>query len=262
MSDAEFQGPKASNARASDVQGVTLPPQRRRSARDASERASKRLRAGGVDAVPEERPATAPTERGKRIEALDDAMTQMRKARGRGALSDVETSTVLHVYLALKREHVRSEQKKGKRSAFDVAGRVAQLTGFSVVTVRRVYAHYNKARKHGASVSSDDVLRSSSVRPGNHERKRKRIPATRRLAILVREFVRERRRRKRRVVARHVMDLLRDNDVIEIKRGADGVYQKKDYKAALRATQRYVHPPSRLPSRMSLTLPTRTPTLR
>jgi transposase len=78
-------------------------------------------------------------------------------------------------------------------------------------------------------------------RGGNMDRKETRIPRTKNVTIAIREFVRTERKNRKRVTARQILDFLARKGILRIPVDQrTGVYEKTEFRAALRNVQRFV----------------------
>ena len=75
----------------------------------------------------------------------------------------------------------------------------------------------------------------TSKAPGNHTRKPKYVPDTRKVLSTLQKFMRQRREKRQRTVAKDILDCLVDNELVP---GFDRTNRQRR-RAALRAVQRY-----------------------
>ena len=78
-------------------------------------------------------------------------------------------------------------------------------------------------------------------RSGNRCAKVTRIPDTKKIVIIVRDFVREKRKQRKRVTARQVLDLLVDKNILSIPQDPNKKYLKLPFESAYRSVRRWLH---------------------
>jgi hypothetical protein len=78
-------------------------------------------------------------------------------------------------------------------------------------------------------------------RGGNMDRKETRIPRTKNVTIALREFVITERKKRKRVTARQILNILARKGILHIPVDLrTGFYEKTEFRAALRNVQRFV----------------------
>lgn len=236
MADTAEPGPALPDAPDADMAPPESTPagrgsRRSRSAGPGSSRSSapppKRARSSG---------RTAPLS--DRLAAVKESAAHIRAARGRRSLSGDEEMLVVHIYACVKERQLRRQQRmKTRKKQKDISTEVAELTGYGRATVARVIAAYNRQEKAGARAA--DAVRED--RRGNATPKNTRVPLTQEVAACVREFVRERRLQKAGVSSRHVMEHLAKSGHLTVAMDAEtGAQSRTDFRAALRATERFL----------------------
>lgn len=159
-------------------------------------------------------------------------MAALKRLRGRRALTKEQTVDVLYLYHRLRSENASGAQR-----------RTADLLGYSAQTVALAVRTWEAGNCNEASLSSSSS--SAAVRAaakGNFLAKASRVPATRAVATLVREYVADEGRSGRRVAAAEVTGVLVREGHVSV-RDAGGARDPKDWAAAVRATQRYLCAP-------------------
>ena len=149
------------------------------------------------------------------------------------SLRDVKAS------LTLQKEYLEQKTKnRGKNpnsvQAPAVRARICSLFGCSTKTYSKIMNEYLRNRSIYATG------KEGSGRSGNTSAKKKRLPMTRELQIAVREHVREKRKEKKRVTGRQIVDFFVGRGFLDIERMFDGTYEKKSFETAYRATRRWL----------------------
>ena len=162
----------------------------------------------------------------------------MTKARGKAALGAEVNWTAMQVYLRLRLKQAERDQRDGKASPTrrEFQKEAAELLGISRASMNRMAVDFNKAYAETGKVN-DDAIRATKLRQGNSKPKKRRIPPTVENVMLIRAFVREERKKGKRVTALQILQHLRDVGKVTVEQ-ADGKDDPKGYKAALRAVQR------------------------
>lgn len=142
---------------------------------------------------------------------------------------------VLRMALTLQEDWLREKTRRGseverrKIKAPAIRPTVCRLLGISSRTYVRILSQY---------LAQEDVYHS--VRSGNVKAKECRIPNTKAVQILIREFVRECRKELKRVTAKQVLDFLVEKEMVDIDRDETGIFAKKSHDTALRTTRRWL----------------------
>ncbi len=155
-----------------------------------------------------------------------DARRALIKKKRPRTLTEEQKCDVLMLYHSFQAEDLRDRAKHPdrKKKPGNFQGRVASLLQYSKDTVGNVYA----AWRRGESVTA-------ARPPANRRAKRTRIPRTKGVLIGVRNFVRDQRARKQRVVARHVWDMMRQCGVLDVDEK-----DARDCASSQRAVRRYL----------------------
>ena len=162
---------------------------------------------------------------------LEARLSQLRAARGGFTLSSQTLAVLLHLYTQLKLDYQKAKKKKGRNAKrSDFAKEVARLTGCS----RRII----ETRYRACVMGEEKAL--AVVERGNHKAKPRRIPKTKALQFAIRRFLRSRRKKQQRVTSTQVLEELRRQKAIDVKQTQPGLDDERDYRAALRATQRWI----------------------
>ena len=167
-------------------------------------------------------------------------MARLAKLQGRKPLIGSEKLCILRVYFALSEEkHERHVNDKDVED-FDVRKRTSKLLGRAESCVSKVLTAWNKAF---ASDSNDNNVLQNVVQAnicGNRTLRKKRIPDNPELLYKVRDFVQHKRLEHERVTATEVLAFFIDEEICSVLKDSNGIPDSKDYKAALRSTQRYL----------------------
>ena len=150
---------------------------------------------------------------------------ECKKKRPR-ALNEEQKTDILVAYRSLqvedlKRKKMRPGRKCGKGN---YQRRVSSILGYSSKTVGLIYRDWN--RKHQIKVA---------VTAANCNPKRQRIPKSKQVLLSVRALVCRQRANSERVVARHILDLMREQCWID-----EDKTDRKMFASALRGVQCYL----------------------
>ena len=118
-----------------------------------------------------------------------------------------------------------------------VQERAAFLLGFGKATVSRVLAHWNQVKREHQGLPTALTITKNQGKGGKHVR---RIPPTQVVKNMCRDYVMKCRLNQERVTATQVLHMLRDKGILSVKQDLLGGDDPKDYKAAVRALQRYL----------------------
>ena len=113
---------------------------------------------------------------GPLLHTLRDILTQMTKARGKGALGAEVNWTAMQVYLHLCLKQAERDQRDGKASPTrrEFQKEAADLLGISRASMNRMAVEFNRAYVATGKVN-DDAIRATKLRQGNAKPK-KRLP--------------------------------------------------------------------------------------
>ena len=169
-------------------------------------------------------------------ETIKGCTTKLQHLKKRLTTSyfDPELSTrVVHMSVVLQKQYLVDKDKNNTTRGRSVEAPKIRETVCSQLGISS--ATYSK-------IMTKEAARSvyTSVRGGNTGKRDTRIPQTEKTKLLVREFVRRERAERRRVTAVQVMEYLVDEKILFIRPSPHGGYDKADYKAAHRATQRWL----------------------
>lgn len=159
-------------------------------------------------------------------EFIDTMVAWVKKQRGR-ILTAEEKYDILLLQAKLRLRQKIRKQKNGpgrKSEAQDITKEVAELLNRKAALVGEIWREY---------ILQQDVV---IAQPRTGVQRTSRIPHTRKIASMVQEFVRVRRMSHTRTVAKDVLSLLEEKEVVYI----DRTRGNKDYFAALRSVQRYL----------------------
>ena len=150
---------------------------------------------------------------------------ELKKKRPR-ALTEEQKADILVAYRSLqvedlKRKKMRPGRKCGKGN---YQRRVSSVLGYSSKTVGLTYRDWNRKQEIKVAVAA-----------ANRKPKRQRIPKSKQVLLSVRALVRQRRANSERVVARHILDLMRERSWIDVDET-----DRKMFASALRCVQRYL----------------------
>ena len=158
------------------------------------------------------------------LRSLEATIALLKSKRPR-ALAEEQKQDILVAYHSLQAEDAKEllenpEQKpKGHYQQ-----RVAALLGYSTKTVGLVYRDWHHQQEIQVAMP-----------PANRRPKQQRIPKSNDVLLAVRTLVREKRSRNERVVARHVLDLMRQRMWIVVDE-----QDPKAYASSLRCVRRYL----------------------
>ena len=133
----------------------------------------------------------------------------------------------------LERRKCASQKDRQVKPA-KIRERVCKLFGISAPTFSTIISSYLKDRTIYSSGKFD------TGRSGNRTSKDTRIPDTKQVQIRVREFVRSRRAKRKRVTARQVLEFLYGEDVVHIKVNAEGEIDPTSFSTAYRNVRRWL----------------------
>eukprot|EP00731_Ephydatia_muelleri_P030056 Em0021g579a len=131
---------------------------------------------------------------------------ELKKKRPR-ALTEKQKTDILVAYRSLqvedlKRKKMRPGRKCGKGNN---QRRVSSVLGYSSKTVGLTYRDWNRKQEIKVAVAA-----------ANHKPKRQQIPKSKQVLLSVRALVRQQRANSERVVARHILDLMRERSWIDV----------------------------------------------
>ena len=171
------------------------------------------------------------------IEKIDEQIHLLKELRGSGNLAREDKINVLFVYFGLYREYVEKKKKhKGRLGPANIQERTAAILKRS----KHVVADIVKGWTDGAaSADMREAAVEESGQRGNFKEKQSRVPHTKKVYFQLRDFVREKRQNRERVTGAQILDHLASEQVVTIK-STNNIADAKDYKAALRAVQRYL----------------------
>ena len=140
---------------------------------------------------------------------------------------------IVHAALTLQEDWLREKRKRGHAlratvPAPQVRDTVCHLFGVGSATYSKIMATYLTHR---------DLYMSD--RQGNWHAKAARLPQTKGMQILVREYVRNERRQRKRVTAKQVCDHLLEKKLLAVPM-EDGIYDRAKYNTAYRCTRRWL----------------------
>ena len=150
---------------------------------------------------------------------------ELKKKRPR-ALTEKQKTDILVAYRSLqvedlKRKKMRPGRKCGKGNN---QRRVSSVLGYSSKTVGLTYRDWNRKQEIKVAVAA-----------ANHKPKRQQIPKSKQVLLSVRALVRQQRANSERVVARHILDLMRERSWIDVDET-----DRKMFASALHCVQRYL----------------------
>ncbi len=144
---------------------------------------------------------------------------------------------VLKGALTLQEDYLREKTKQGlsgKVKPPQIRNKITRLFGISSVTYGEIMKMYTTDKEIYAT-RKDGMGRS-----GNTLKKASRIPATKRMIIIARDFVRSYRLERKRVTAGQVLDFLFREKILHIEITEQGQYTKKSFVVAYRNVQRWL----------------------
>jgi hypothetical protein len=199
---------------------------------DAERRKSPR---SSTDVVPE-----PPKKQARLPDKLNALVPMKNHVSGLLQAEDYDTNTslrVIHAALEIQESYLRQRSRVGKAKASSVPApavraEVCRLFAISESTYSKILREYLMQRQ--VYVSG----KSGRGRSGNTKEKPTRIPRTKKVAILIRDFFREKRKFRERVTAVQVMDFLTVTKVNERSLLVVDRDDIKSYKAAIRSVQR------------------------
>ena len=143
---------------------------------------------------------------------------------------------VVYSVLMLQKEYLQNKQKKPElyKAGF-VRARACALFGISTHT-------YGKIMKAFFNSKTDSRLYTSGRGRGNFSKKETRIPQTRAVVIGIREFVRERRVKRKRTTAKQVLEYCIEQGFVKVNKDSDDaeLFDKKSYETAYRSMRRWL----------------------
>lgn len=141
-------------------------------------------------------------------------------------LNEDQKFEIIHGHFATELQNIENHDKNPNRRLKGAYARekVAKLLGYGNKTVGTVMREW-----------IDHQTVSEAQPPGNGNAKVSRVPQAKIIVNSVRTFVRQRRLKLQRTVAKDVLRFLIDNHYVNVSEN-----DKKDYAAALRATQRFL----------------------
>ncbi len=142
-----------------------------------------------------------------------------------------EKRTILYVFFTLK----NSARKTFNSSAARARQETALITGRSKMTVSRLVTAWNKAVKSADNTELQNVTVNVPA-VGNLSPKATRISTRNDRFVKVREFINAKRTALEKISATQVLLFLMEQNECTITGNDDGVFDEKDYKAALRST--------------------------
>jgi transposase len=134
--------------------------------------------------------------------------------------------TLQQDYLLKKQKLPTAERKRVKAPA--VRNNVCRLFGVSEQAFSTILGDYLADRT--IFISGVD----GNGRSGNRDRRQTRIPRTKTVQIMIREFVRGKRINRERVTAKEVLGKLVDEGILHIPHNEDGTFEEKAFESAYR----------------------------
>lgn len=159
------------------------------------------------------------------LHVLQERIDELKRKRPR-ALTAEQRIDILMVYHRLQIEDLEDQKKhpERKKRKGDYQNRVSKLLGYGKQSISDTYRDW----RDGCQVHS-------ALPPANRNKKEERIPRRRFVLHAVRDCIREARAEKKRIVARHIWDVMRQRGWL--------VVDDKDPKAvasSLRTVRRYL----------------------
>ena len=148
---------------------------------------------------------------------------------------------ILRIFFALKKENIDNTYAEGGSELFDVCGRTARLCERAKCTLQSIVTSWNKA--FSTNSQGDESLIDNAIQAqhrGNRKNKPTIITNNPQIMYGVRDFVQQKRINRKKVTATEVLGYFIERENINIRTESSGIPDAKDYKAALRSTQRYL----------------------
>ena len=153
----------------------------------------------------------------------------------------VERQIVLRVYYSLHTEKLRKSTLHHDDNPVDASATAARLCGKAVSTVASIVAAWNKSNPEINKIGTSPVEKLFPNHPQmNRSIKNKRIQDDDAAFFAIHNFVHEKRHKRENIISLEVPPFLTRKEICSIHRTPDGIGGRSDYKAALRATQRYL----------------------
>ena len=143
---------------------------------------------------------------------------------------------VAHYALKLQQESLSAEKKSGRtRKPARVREQVCRYFGLSSSTYTAIMRSILDPEEAATFSSGKD----GQGRTGNRLEKKTRIPSTDEVRSKVQLFLRERRKRVRRVIGRQILDFFIEEGIINVEKDNNqlGQYDRRSFESALRATR-------------------------
>ena len=173
------------------------------------------------------------------IAKVEAQIQGLKQLKGISPLKRKEKIVFMLVLFGLHEERLINKQKnKGWAGPAKMTQRIIKMLGLGGDTVNNLVRDFTDAYLSKDPKQIEDVFQDSGL-GGNFEPKNTRISNSRQCYCEVKEFVRQQRMQFSSVTAVQVMDFLILKGWLKVK-VKDGVVDKKDHAAALRATQRYL----------------------
>ena len=170
---------------------------------------------------------------------VDAQIQVLKQLKGNSPLKRNEKIAIMLIFFGLHKEHLVNKQKnRGRAGPAKVTQRIIKMMGLGGDTVNNLVRDFTDAYLSKDPEQIEDVFKDSRL-GGNFEPKNTRISNSRQCYSEVKNFVRQERQQFKSVTAVQVMDFLIQKGWLKVK-VKDGVVDKKDHAAALRATQRYL----------------------
>lgn len=173
------------------------------------------------------------------ISDIDEHLSKINKHLYGNDYDEQSTARVIRAALTLQRDYLLELKKRGTAKgktlvAPKVRETVTRLFGVSTptyTTIMKEFFHQQKLYSTGSGQKG---------RTGNTLAKTTRIPPARAIVHLVRDFVREERKLRKRVTATEVLHMLVDKGIVDMEKDSTGNYSKTALWAGQRAVRRFV----------------------
>ena len=158
------------------------------------------------------------------LRSLETTIAELKSKRPR-ALTEEQKLDILVAYHSLQAEDAKEPlENPAQKPKGHYQQRVSALLGYSTKTVGLVYRDWH----HHLQIQV-------AMPPANRLPKQQRIPKSNDVLLAVRTLVREKRSSNERVVARHVLDLMRQRKWLVVDD-----QDPKAYASSLRCVRRYL----------------------
>lgn len=174
-------------------------------------------------------------------ESVQWHLSKLDQICGRGTLKEAERWCLLRVFFALNAEHRSGNSVNGVNRPLRASSLTARLCGRGKNTVDRIVSAWHKSFHSQGYEHALPLSKALEPTPlGNRFPKSKRIPHDDEVLHLVRDFVQRKRKLREKCTAPEVLDFLVQEGACSIRTTFEGVYEPKDFQAALCAVRRYL----------------------